>query len=78
MREEDLKPCPFCGGIDLLISGPVNDPPEDDFALSTWEVVCRNEQCKAVGPHVLDYDEAPEEARLLWNTRHGGGDGRGE
>lgn len=56
----DLKPCPFCGGADL-----VYDP---DVAA----IVCR--PCLADGPSMLrmdtDFDEAMENAAVeAWNRR---------
>lgn len=63
--ELKLLPCPFCQTTDLLMSGPVNDPPDDDWMLTSYEMTCRNRLCQACGPRQLTW----EEAVTAWNNR---------
>lgn len=50
---EALKPCPFCGSLDLSVAGiPGN-----------WWI--RREGCGALGPS----EETVQEMKALWNAR---------
>lgn len=55
---KELKPCPFCGSVDLSA-----DP--EDMLLLTW-VSCNN--CGAQGP---SYNDDPYQAIEAWNKRTG-------
>ena len=52
--EEELKPCPFCGGRNIDI--------RQEYACSGWEAVC--EDCG-----VVFYRNTYKEALQAWNSR---------
>ena len=56
MTNDELKPCPFCGGTSVILDEPIH---EDSYA-----VIC-NTKCGAIGPE----DEDGEKAIEFWNTR---------
>lgn len=56
---EQLQPCPFCGGEGKVIRIPGNFPKH-------YVVVCWNEDCEA---SVGNYSENKEEAIAKWNRR---------
>lgn len=53
---EELKPCPFCGGRDVYVS---------DAGFNHFAVRCRNKGCEGQGKR--DYEKTS--AILAWNTR---------
>jgi Lar family restriction alleviation protein len=59
---DDPQPCPFCGSARItLLEGAIGG--------SYAAVVCQD--CHATGPEAV----TREEARSLWNSRDGGGEG---
>lgn len=56
--EEQLKPCPFCGGKATF---------HECLGMSAFEAFCSNENCQ-VTP-ITDYYTNPEEAIKAWNKR---------
>lgn len=57
-QQEELKPCPFCGGTDIRIKQYTSQP--------YWFIQCFNSDCCAMIP---DGDSAIE-CLYDWNTRH--------
>jgi Lar family restriction alleviation protein len=61
---EELKPCPFCGGVDIRIESEdigMNEPVID------YEIFCMN--CNSVAAHGCCRTE--EAAIKAWNRRSG-------
>ena len=58
MKNEELKPCPFCGHEAVLH--------QSDCIYSDYDVGCFNGEC-LVEPHA--WAESKEEAVTKWNTR---------
>ena len=57
---DTLLPCPFCGGINLLVCDP------DRWAGEHyWHVDCQNQECGIEGP----YDLGESGAIAKWNSR---------
>ena len=53
---EDLKSCPFCGGLAEVY--------EDEYWYWEWKVECKNDI-----RHHLEYFSTKEEAIEAWNRR---------
>lgn len=57
--EIELKPCPFCAGLDLHIE-------TDSEPGCTYQVLCDNPDCEAEGPNIA---KTADEAAIAWNRR---------
>lgn len=74
-REEELKPCPFCGATPLLElykhdphSGHDRLSPTDDISEAiVFEAICENPKCEA-GPNIVR-EPSMQSLVKLWNTR---------
>jgi Lar family restriction alleviation protein len=53
----DLKPCPFCGCIDMV--------PHHHKDIDTFQILCTD--CLSLGPHL----DTEQEAIDAWNKRAG-------
>ena len=62
MRDEGLKPCPFCGGEAELVPYPL----ENNDTQKYWAVICANSECP-VSPESPYYHKT--EAIEAWNRR---------
>lgn len=58
-----LKPCPFCGGTDLVL----------ELWMLMWVVECQNYECEArlIGPPIKQNTDARELTVARWNRRTG-------
>lgn len=68
-------PCPFCGSVDLDVTGHWIDGPSCYECTQGPEAVVICTTCGAQGPDVHDahcYDDPVEEAVRQWNQRKGG------
>lgn len=61
-QQEELKPCPFCGGkASLFCVGQPDGRP-------TWEAECENSECEVSSCTMLYGSK--EEAVRVWNKRY--------
>lgn len=65
MKTADLKPCPFCGGRDLTITG-MRDPL---WPLFPAEVICHKCEAAVVFAYVSTIERAKQIAMEQWNRR---------
>ena len=66
---EELKPCPFCGRHELLISSILHKL--DDVEYSQWSVFCDASGCKVGCGAMCGYHDTKEQAIEAWNRRVG-------
>lgn len=76
MSKEELKPCPFCGGTDLVI----DDGDGTDYSWKAWiHIWCK--KCEGSGPYAVPDDNVAQDKRYkateaeavrLWNRREEG------
>jgi len=62
MKDNELKPCPFCGTdptIDHLLG--------DNNCVERWVITCHGIHCPAFQVTVIEYDE--QDAIEAWNRR---------
>ena len=69
MRMTDLKPCPFCGGDNLMLT-------QDGYGY--WGVECLGRYCHAYVSNAKWACEHKEDAIELWNRRPEDDTGGGE
>lgn len=61
---DDLKPCPFCGG-EAALQSSVGDPFGE--ARVSFRAVCKRPMCQGGACNV--WEATPEEATAKWNAR---------
>jgi Lar family restriction alleviation protein len=64
-KSSDLKPCPFCGGKKLLVTG-MKDP---IWHLYPAEIICTNCDAAVVFQYVSKVEQAQRLAVEAWNRR---------
>lgn len=61
---DELKPCPFCGGVNIITWDPFSDTGDE-------QLVAHCSDCLADGPNKNGWNDSTDEAEAIaaWNTR---------